>query len=122
MNLVFWIVMGWGVMVAVLPATAAQPDAGAILREFKEPPPPSRRETKPSFEPQISPSDDKTGIKIRVTGFDFEGLTLFSREELRGELADFLGKELTMSQIEVAAQRIVSFYSKRGRIASADPC
>jgi hemolysin activation/secretion protein len=119
MKLVFWIVMGWCVMVAVPPATAAQPDAGTILREFKEPPPPPRRETKPSSEPQISPSDDKSGIKIRITGFDFEGLTLFSREELRGELADFLGKDLTMSQIEVAAQRIVSFYSKRGRIASA---
>jgi hemolysin activation/secretion protein len=119
MNLIFWIVMGWCALVTVLPATAAQPDAGTMLREFKEHPPPSRQETKPPSEPHISPSDDKTGIKIKVTGFDFEGMTLFSREELQEELADFVGKELTMSQIEVAAQRIVSFYSKSGRIASA---
>ena len=58
-------------------------------------------------------------MKIRVTGFDFEGATLFSLDELREELADFIGKELTMGQIEVAAQRIVSFYGKRGRVASA---
>ena len=119
MNPVVWIVMGWCILATVLPATAAQPDAGTILREFKEPPPPFRQETKPSSEPPMSPSDDKTGMKIKVTSFDFEGLTLFSREELQEELADFLGKELTMSQLEVAAQRIVSFYGKRGRIASA---
>lgn len=119
MKLVFWMVMGWGVLVAVLPATAAQPDAGTILREFKEPPPPSRLETKPPSEPHVYPAEDKTGITIRVTGFDFEGMTLFSREELQEELADFVGKELTISQLEVAAQRIVSFYSKSGRIASA---
>lgn len=119
MNRWLWIFTVWYVLFATLPAVAAQPDAGTILREFKEPPPPSRHETKPSSEPHISPSDDKTGIKIRVTGFDFEGMTLFSREELQEELADFLGKELTMRQIEVAVQRIVSFYAKRGRIVSA---
>ena len=116
---VFWIVMGWCLLVTVLPATAAQPDAGTFLREFKEPPPPPRQEAKPLPEPPVSPVDDKTGVKIMVTGFDFEGLTLFSPDKLREELADLIGKELTMSQLEVAAQRIVSFYSKRGRIATA---
>lgn len=119
MNPIFWMVMCWCIVVTVLPAVAAQPDAGTFLREFQEPPQPPRQETKPSPELPIAPSADKTGMKIRVTGFDFEGLTLFSREELQEELADFLDKELTMSQLEVAAQRIVSFYGKRGRIASA---
>ncbi len=119
MNRILWILIGLLLLVAAGPTAAAPPDAGTILREFKEPSPPPRRETRPPSEPQISPSDDKTGTKIRVAGFDFEGSTLFSQEELREELADFLGRELTMDQIEVAAQRIVSFYSKRGRIASA---
>lgn len=118
MNRILLILIGLLLVIAAGPAAAAPPDAGTILREFKEPPSPPRRETKPPS-PQVSPADDKAGIKIRVTGFDFEGLTLFSQEELREELADFLGKELTMSQIEVAAQRIVAFYSKRSRIASA---
>ena len=120
MNQIFFIlIFGLLLLVAAEPAAAAQPDAGTMLREFQERLSPPRQETRPSPEPQISPSEDKTGLKIMVTGFDFEGPTLFSREELQEELADFIGKELTMSQIEVAAQRIVSFYAKRGRIASA---
>jgi len=119
LNQILLILIGLLILIAAEPAVAAPPDAGTILREFEQTPPPTRHETKPSSEPQISPSDDKTGIKIRVTGFDFEGVTLFSRKELQEELADFVGKELTMSQLEVAAKRVVSFYGKRGRIASA---
>jgi hemolysin activation/secretion protein len=106
-------------LAAAEPAAAAQPDAGILLREAKEPPSPARQETRPPSKPLIPSIDDKTGIKIRVTGFSFDGNTLFSREELQEELADFIGQELTMSQLEGAAQRIVSFYRKRGRIASA---
>jgi len=113
------IIIGCLLVVAARPAMAAPPDAGTLLREFKELPPPAPQEPKPSTAPRLSPSDDKTGIKIKVTGFDFEGVTLFSREALREELADFVGKELTMRQLETAAQRVVSFYRKRGRIASA---
>ncbi|MFH0787413.1 MAG: ShlB/FhaC/HecB family hemolysin secretion/activation protein [Pseudomonadota bacterium] len=106
-------------LAATKPAVAVQPDAGTLLREAKEPPPSARQEKRPPVKPPLSPPEDKTGIKIRITGFDFEGYTLFSREELQEELADLIGQELTMSQLEVAAQRIVSFYRKRGRIASA---
>ena len=118
MNQIFLILIGLFLLAAAGPVAAAPPDAGTILREFKEPPAPSRHELRPPS-PRIVPADDKTGAKIRVTGFDFEGATLFSKEELREEIADFIGKELTMGQIEVAAQRIVSFYGKRGRVASA---
>ena len=114
-----WIVTGLILLISSLPAVAAQPDAGSILREHRESPPSVLPEKKPVVVTPTLPAGDKAGTKILVRGFFFEGLSQFPAEELFEALADLLGKELTMEQLEVAPQRIIAFYSKRGRIASA---
>jgi hemolysin activation/secretion protein len=107
------------VLLAAMPAVAAQPDAGSILREFEQKPP-VMPESRPAGKPlEMPPDTDKAGLKIKVAGFDFEGLTLFPADELRRELAVLIGKELSLKQLEVAPQTIISYYRSRGRIASA---
>jgi len=112
-------VVGLILLISVLPVVAAQPDAGSILREHRDPPPSVLPEKKPVVAPPPLPAGDKSGTIILVKGFYFEGLSLFPAEELYEALADLVGKELTMGQLEVAPQRVIAFYSKRGRIASA---
>lgn len=103
-----------------LPVFAASPDAGTILREFKEAPKPITPEIKPFQKKIESPTiDDKNGTKIKITGFDFEGQTIFSSSELFEELIDLIDKEFTMTQLDIAPRRIIAFYAKHGRIVSA---
>jgi len=114
----FLVVLGL-ILISALQAVAAQPDAGSILREHRESPPVVLPEKKPVITQQPLPAGDKSGTIILVRGFFFEGLSQFPAEELFETLADLVGKELTMGQLEVAPQRVIAYYSKRGRIATA---
>jgi hypothetical protein len=71
-----WIVAGLILLISALPAVAAQPDAGSILREHRESPPSVLPEKKPLITPQPLPAGDKSGTIILVRGFFFEGLLL----------------------------------------------
>lgn len=99
---------------------ASPPDAGAILREIKDPPaiperaPDSIIETSPETSgPEVA------GPKIFVKGFRITGATLFAEETLAALLQEESGKNLSFSELQKAAEKITAYYTVRGYLARA---
>lgn len=96
------------------------PDAGSLIRDIDA----STRQTRPSttLPPVTLSGDEKTqdrGTRVFVKDFRITGITLFPETELKALLADLLGKELTLTQLQGAALRISEFYRQRGYFARA---
>lgn len=96
------------------------PDAGSLIRDIAG----SARQTRPSatLPPVMLSGEEKgetRGIKIVVKDFRITRATLFPEGELKALLADLLGKELTLAQLQQAALRISDFYRQRGYFARA---
>ncbi|MEI7818374.1 MAG: POTRA domain-containing protein, partial [Desulfuromonadales bacterium] len=91
------------------------PDAGRLLRESS--PPPS---LKPQIElPIITKPPEKqepvpSGPKVKVSGFVFVGNTVLSSEVLSAALDRYIGKDLTLAELDDAAAQITSAYRARG--------
>ncbi|OUM93153.1 MAG: hypothetical protein BAA04_12995 [Firmicutes bacterium ZCTH02-B6] len=49
-----------------------------------------------------------------VGGFRFTGNTVFTQDELAGQLAGYSGRQLTLADLEEAAARITRFYREQG--------
>lgn len=93
------------------------PDAGTILRDqpkLKSPPVAPVRPIAPS-EPAVKAND--TGPRVLVNGFRMLGATLISEKELQAYLAPLVGKRLSFSQLDAAAQKLTGYYMQRGFIA-----
>jgi hemolysin activation/secretion protein len=71
----------------------------------------------PSAPPTPEESLDVPG-NITVKRFEFVGNTAFSVEELNAEVAEFLGKPVSFSQLLQAAERISDLYVREGYITS----
>jgi hemolysin activation/secretion protein len=115
------------IVVAVLSLTSAvavaqvlpkdRPDAGRILEQTREPlrlPPPAEDEVRPRPpEPKpalpVSPT-----LKVQVTQFTFSGNTLFSDEQLREVVREFVGKELDFEGLTDAATKVRAYHRERG--------
>jgi hemolysin activation/secretion protein len=95
----------------------AAPEAGDLLRQqqeldrFKNLPqniPLPKKEEAPRKAPQAA-------AKILVNSFKFEGnLGKFSAEDLSDLVKDLVGQELTFDEIQLAADRITTFYQEKG--------
>jgi hemolysin activation/secretion protein len=94
-----------------------RPDAGAILEQQREPlrlPPPPPDEIRPRPpEPKpalpVSPT-----LKVRISQFNFSGNTLFTDEQLREVVQDFVGKELDFEGLNDAATKVRAYHRERG--------
>jgi len=66
------------------------------------------------------PSTDRlaTGLRLRVTGFDFEGNTAFSDDELRTSLNDLVGQSLDTERLLAARDRLTQHYVDAGYATS----
>lgn len=101
-----------------LPVFAEQrPDAGTILRDIEKKKPPELPgkpgETKPGTEEKpVKPTDGKVAIK--VSGFRIAGNTVFGEAVLLKLLADVVNTEMTLEEIDRAAQKIATYYRERG--------
>lgn len=105
-----------------LPGALAEtlPDAGSLIRDVAG----STRQSRPSatLPPVMLSGEEKVqdrGIKIFVKEFRITRATLFPENELKALLADLLGKELTLAQLQQAALRISEHYRQRGYFARA---
>lgn len=72
--------------------------------------------------PKLSPPptkqrEDASAIRVLVKGFQINGATLFSQEELQNVVKPWAGKTLTLQELQEAANAIANFYQSRGRIA-----
>jgi hemolysin activation/secretion protein len=97
--------------------TPPRPDAGAILEQQREPlrlPPPPADEIRPRPpEPKpalpVSPT-----LKVHISRFNFSGNTLFTDEQLREIVQDFVGKELDFEGLNDAATKVRAYHRERG--------
>ncbi|MFM9912196.1 MAG: ShlB/FhaC/HecB family hemolysin secretion/activation protein [Methylophilaceae bacterium] len=86
-----------------------------MLQEYQQPDLPSQREL-PS--PEISPAEKKdtsaTIATVRVAQFAIEGAALFPQQRLQDLLRDLIGRDLNLTELREAADRISSLYHAEG--------
>lgn len=69
--------------------------------------------------PESKPLEDSVGDVVEVKKFVFEGVNVIEEAELEREVANFLGKKLTLNQLELAASLISKHYQMQGWLVSA---
>ncbi len=93
------------------------PDAGQILESTREPlrlPPPADRDVRPR-PPEPRPAlPAQPQLKVNVKQFNFTGNTIFSEEELRNVVREFLGRELDFDGLNDAATKVRAYHRERG--------
>ena len=101
---------------------ADRPDSGSLLRESAPPPTLRPQQLLPKIEPQQPQKEAETsGVRVRVSGFTFTGNTVFSGKELAALMSGYIGKELTLAELNTAAATITNAYRAKGYfLASAN--
>jgi hemolysin activation/secretion protein len=94
---------------------ADRPDSGQLLRE-STPPPALKPHQQPPVIPKPAEKKEQTpsGVRVKVSGFTFSGNTIFTSTELSALLADYIGKELTLAELNNAAALITTAYRAKG--------
>jgi hemolysin activation/secretion protein len=57
-------------------------------------------------------------VKIKVQGFRFQGNTVFNNQELEKVLSDFVGQEITFTDLSKISDKITDYYVNKGYINS----
>jgi hemolysin activation/secretion protein len=95
------------------------PDAGSILRDFrKETPPPPAPVLPPAPPGPQAPLPEEGGGRVLVKGFHIVA-TAFPEPTLQDLLKDYVGRELTLSDLREAALRISEYYRQHDLLARA---
>ena len=112
------IVLGFILVVRV----AFAQDAGALQQQLQRQVEKNRPSNspenfikKPLQGPSIIPNGKDT---ILVTAFELTGMSLVPQEQGQDALQNFVGKELSFSQIQEAATVVTELYTKKGRVAT----
>jgi hemolysin activation/secretion protein len=104
-------------LASVVAIAQQRPDAGQILEQTREPlrlPPPAEEEVRPR------PADPKPALpvsptlRVTVTQFNFSGNTLYTTEQLREVVEEFVGKELDFEGLNDAATKVRAYHRSRG--------
>jgi hemolysin activation/secretion protein len=114
-----------GTAVAVAFAASASPalaqvppDAGSIQRDFERgrvPPTPPRSPAEPLIEEPVRPAlTAPPSARFLVKGFRITRSTAFNEAQLLALLGDFVGKELSLDDLQRAADVITRYYRDRG--------
>ena len=94
------------------------PDSGRLLRESAPPPAVAPRQQLPDIQKPVEQKESKdqspSGVRVTVSGFTFTGNTVFSSAELSALLAGYIGKELTLTELNAVAAQITEAYRARG--------
>jgi hemolysin activation/secretion protein len=95
-------------------------DAGKALQETR-PAPPSTQQREP--DPIIIQQEETSlalpvGQTLMVKAFRFEGAEALPEADLQAAVADYVGRSLTMAEIEAAADRITALYRNRGYLVA----
>lgn len=97
-------------------SAATAPDAGQVQQGLDQQPLQlSPRQSLPINLPD-APADPsaEAGPRLQVNGFTLEGNSALGSDELLGLLADLPGKELSVGQLQAAANRITRRYREQG--------
>lgn len=103
----------------LLPAQAQipRPDAGSSLQQQGQQPLAIPRAAPPVLPPEFAPKpalQASPSLSVAVQGFTFSGNTAFSAGQLMPRVADLAGRQLTLAQLNEAADRVRQFYRERG--------
>ena len=107
----------FSLLIAYAGVSYAAPDAGELLRQQQDL---DRLKNLPQAIPvpkkeEATRKKSESSAKILVNSFRFEGnLGKFTAEQLANEVKDLVGKELTFDDIQLAADKITTFYQEKG--------
>ncbi|KXW55252.1 ShlB/FhaC/HecB family hemolysin secretion/activation protein [Ferrovum sp. PN-J185] len=100
------------------PLPLGTPSAGSILRQIEQLQPQQVLPTTPEVKP--APKEiQKSTAKVMVKGFRFKGNHLFTQDELAGIVKQYIGKELTIEDLQNVAAEVSTFYRNKGYLAVA---
>ncbi|CAN7363545.1 ShlB/FhaC/HecB family hemolysin secretion/activation protein [Massilia sp. LjRoot122] len=94
-------------------ACAQVPDAGRALREATPPLPPPRPPAPTPLQlpaAPLAPPVQQDGASFVLRGVSFVGNTRFSSEHLHTLMADQLGRQVNLAQLQVLAERVNTLY------------
>jgi len=96
-------------------AAQSVPDAGQIQRQLEQsfPVPAPQAPTPPPPESPI----DRSGPTVTIQSFVVEGATLIPADELVRSLDAYVGKSMSLGELQDAAQSLVGVYRERGWFA-----
>lgn len=103
-------------LISLSVSAATAPDAGQVQQGLDQQPLQlSPRQSLPLNLPD-APADPAAdaGPRLQVNGFTLEGNSALGSEELLGLLADLPGKELSVGQLQAAANRLTRRYREQG--------
>jgi len=106
---------------SVMAATVSTPDSGSILREQQRNTPALLEKQTPGIEvggQQQGATQVQTGPKFSVNGFHITGQTIFPEGKLVSLLSDFIGKELTLGEVQNLAGHITKYYHEQGYLVA----
>jgi hemolysin activation/secretion protein len=96
------------------------PDAGSIMRTPGTVRPPETKEPQPDLPlPEAAPPEEETGQAVPdetlfIQSFRIEDAAPLTEAEVQTVLTPYAGRNLTMAQIEEAAQAVTALYRSRG--------
>ena len=99
------------------------PDGGAVLKELQrtepvaKPPAPTPELRLPEEKP--APPLDPAAAKVLVRDFRITGASLISADELRQEIAPYIGTEQSVADLRKIALRLSDVYRRKGYFARA---
>ncbi|MBI4986844.1 MAG: ShlB/FhaC/HecB family hemolysin secretion/activation protein [Rhodocyclales bacterium] len=98
------------------------PDSGQILNELERslpPAPPQRQRTQPLIdEPLRPPPSALASARFRVNGFRISRTQTYTEAELLPLVQEFVGRELSLSDVNRAADILTSHYRDRGHFVA----
>ncbi len=96
-------------------ALATVPDTGTILREQKQAQPPLPERLPKPEEMTEHPAVKGTSVKVLVKGFRFTGIEgIATDSELQILVANAIGKELTISELQAIAGTVTNYLREKG--------
>lgn len=91
------------------------PDSGQLLRESTPPPSLTPHQDLPAIQKPVEPKKPAPiGLKVKVGSFAFTGNTVFSNSDLASLMAGYVGKEMTIEELNAAAATITNAYRAKG--------
>ena len=101
--------------IATTAGAADRPDAGSLLRESTPPPSVAPRQEPPTIKKPVEQKQTAPeGVRVKVSSFIFTGNTVFSSTELSTLLSGYIGKELTLAELNGVAAEITAAYRAKG--------
>ena len=105
------------------------PDVGTVLESTKTPAPkpPSKKPRIEFLQPQGIPGlqagaggavGGAQEVKIQVADFAITGMTVFTQHELSSQIAGMVGQQLSLGELQGAADKITQYYRSKGYFAS----